>query len=75
MPETNTEHWPVQKIIGISMTVLVTGLLSWAGASIVERNESVAKMSERIAVLATEMGHLREKVGDIAREMERLRQR
>lgn len=67
------EEWPVQKIIGISMTVLVTGLLTWAGASIVERNESVARLSERVAVLATDMHHVREKVGDIARELERMR--
>lgn len=73
MSEPRPEDWPVQKIIGIAMTVIVTGMLSWAGASIVERNEAVAKLSERVAVLGTEIGHVREKLSDIAREVERIR--
>jgi succinate dehydrogenase hydrophobic anchor subunit len=67
------EEWPIQKITGIAMTVLVTGLLTWAGASIVERNETMAKLSERVAVIAVEVSHVREKLADMSRDLERLR--
>lgn len=65
----------MQKMTGIAMTVIVTGLLTWAGASIVERNETMAKLSERVAVMATEMTHMKERISDLVREIERIRPR
>lgn len=73
MANEDREEWPVQKMTGIAMTVIVTGLLTWAGSSIVERNDAMSKLLTQVAILATEVSHLKEKVSDMARELEKLR--
>jgi hypothetical protein len=73
MDEQKKEEWPVQKMTGIAMTVIVTGLLTWAGSSIVERNEAISKLTTQVAIVVTEIAHLKEKVSEMARELERLR--
>lgn len=65
--------WPVQAIIGVVMTLALTGVLSWAGGTISASANSIHEVSRQVAVLQNEMNYMKAQISELRVEVRELR--
>ena len=70
MPDpTPDRQWPVQTIIGVIMTLLLTGTLSWATSTMTRANERGERLEREIAVMRSELDYIKRDVSEIRTQL------
>jgi len=63
--EDKVGGWPVHTIIGVLMTMLLSGSLAWATTTITKSSEEIAAISREVAVIRNDLAYIKRDVDEL----------